>query len=118
MLVMLPFNSRITGHGLRVDFHVGRLFSIFYLSDFLLTHSGFSVLLFMELSAECCLYVLHFSCENAYLAVVDFIFSLGCMFACTTSCFQSVYQLSWFWLFNLFAQNKKTGLSAQLVLAI
>ncbi len=106
---MLPLNSRITGHGLHVSVGVSMLdacnapaqqphnwtwsarrlscrqvIQYFNLSDFLLTHSGFPVLLFMGLSAECCLYVLHFSCENAYLAVVDFIFYLGCMLTCTT----------------------------------
>jgi len=34
----------------------------FNLSDFLLTHSGSSVLLFMGRSPECCRYVMQFSC--------------------------------------------------------
>lgn len=34
----------------------------FNLSDFLLTHSGSSVLLFMGRSSECCRYVMQFSC--------------------------------------------------------
>jgi hypothetical protein len=61
MLSMLPLDSRIPRHGLRVDFYVGRLFSIFIflISCWLTLASPFS---FYVWSAECCRYVLQFSC--------------------------------------------------------
>ena len=61
MLSMLPLDGHIPRHGLRVDFYVGRLFStfIFLISCWLTLASPFS---FYGWSAECCRYVLQFSC--------------------------------------------------------
>ena len=60
----------------------------FSLSEFLLTHSGFSALLFMGRSPECCLCVLQFSCWD-YVPGYRRLYLLSCMFTCT-SCWISV----------------------------
>ena len=78
---MLLLDSRITGHGLRVDFYVGRLFSILiFLISWCLTRALPLSSLWDGLPSAADMWC-NSHAEIAYLATVDFIFYLACLHA-------------------------------------